>query len=149
MNTKKEIAGLIRLHEVWLEDPSRGQRMIAEGIEFKGAWLRGCNLSRATLRHCTFRGNIIGRRFRESCLRFSDFTGADLRGCDFRSADLRGCNFTGARLDGCDLTGALLTSATLEGVSLTGAVLQDVVTGENLAKLAEESERKRRRGRKR
>ena len=80
--TPDELAEVLRLHNLWLEDDPAGKRADLQGADLQGANLQCANL-----------------------------WGADLHGADLRGADLQGADLQGANLRGADLQGAYLRGA--------------------------------------
>ena len=94
---KKEIERIIKNHELYFQDSSKGQKAILKGLD-----LRYTDFSYYKLVGITF----------EEC---------DLTGCNFEGCDLAGSNFTNS-----DLTNATFKKADLRMVYLKGANLTNV-----------------------
>ena len=97
--TVGELKEIVRLHGLWLADPSTGSRANLSGANLSGAYLTGAYLTGA---------NLVG----------AYLTGANLVG-----ACLYGANLSGANLSGANLTGADLGVADLGVADLVGATL--------------------------
>ena len=129
----KDLAEVLRLHRLWLEDASTGERADLSGAYLRGADLReedlrGANLVDADLRDAYLRDAYL----RDANLRGADLRGANLRGADLRGADLVGADLVradlrGANLGGADLRGAYLRGADLRGADLWNADLADTI----------------------
>ena len=83
--TKKELAEVLRLHKLWLEDNTKGIR----------ADLRWANLSSA---------NLSSADLSSADLRWANLSSADLRSADLRWANLRWANLSLADLRSADLS---------------------------------------------
>jgi uncharacterized protein YjbI with pentapeptide repeats len=97
--TPEELAEVLRLHKLWLDDEEGGER-----ANLAGADLTWANLARADLTR-------------------ADLTRANLAGANLAWANLAGANLAGANLAGADLTWADLTRANLARANLAGANL--------------------------
>jgi len=84
--TPEELAEVLRLHDLWLDDEAGGER-----ANLAGADLAGANLARANL------------------------AWADLARANLARADLARANLAGANLAGANLAGANLARANLAG----------------------------------
>ena len=78
--TKEELAKILKLHKLWVEDNPKGMR---------------ANLSYANLRSADLRSADL----RSADLSSADLSSADLRHADLRNADLRDANLRDADLD--------------------------------------------------
>ena len=87
--TVKELAEILRKHELWLKDDPEGAR-----ANLQRANLQGANLWKANLR---------GADLWEANLQRANLQGANLQRADLRGADLRGANLRGANLQRADL----------------------------------------------
>jgi Pentapeptide repeats (8 copies) len=99
--TKEELTEVLRLHSMWLVDPTTGKRAYLAGANLAGADLADANLAGAYL------------------------AGADLAGAYLAGAYLAGANLAGADLADANLAGAYLADANLAGAYLAGADLAD------------------------
>jgi hypothetical protein len=90
----------LEAHLAWVRGAATG-RIEREGLDLRGADLRGLNLCAARVAGC-------------------DLTGADLRGATLAQAELVDCDLTDA-----DLTAADLSDAQIEGGSLVRALLAE------------------------
>ena len=121
----------------------------AKDIDFKGATLRGANLTNADLTGAYLTNAdltgayLIGANLRYAYLTDANLTRANLTdakltdailtGATLRYANLAYADLTGASLAYADLTGASLTRVNLEGAFLTDADLTDaILTGAKL-----------------
>ena len=102
------ITETLRLHAMWLADPTTGARADLISADLSGADLSGADLSGADLYSADL-----------SCARLS---GADLSCADLSCADLSCADLSCARLRGADLSGADLSGADLSGADLSGAI---------------------------
>ena len=104
-------------------------------------WLRGANLTNASLARATLEGSDLGGATLERAdlqgavlattnLRDANLEGANLTGADLSGADLSGANLKRARLANANLTGAHLVGTDLSGANLTGARLVEAVLDE-------------------
>lgn len=86
--TQWELDDMIRLHGIWLENPSNEKnfymRIDKPHMNFSGLDFREARLTGATLHDC-------------------NFAGANLQNCDLSNMFLHGCNFTGAAMQGANL----------------------------------------------
>jgi uncharacterized protein YjbI with pentapeptide repeats len=97
--TLAELAEVLRLHELWLDESEEGVRANLSGANLFGANLSGANLSGA---------NLSG----------ANLSGANLSGANLSGANLFGANLFGANLFGADLSGADLSRADLSRADL-------------------------------
>ena len=95
--TPEELAEVLRLHKLWLDDEEGGER----------ANLAGAALTRANLA--------------EANLAVANLAGAYLKGANLAEANLEWANPKGANLAGANLKGANLVRAYLAGANLAGA----------------------------
>jgi GNAT superfamily N-acetyltransferase len=118
------IAKTIRLHALWLADPSTGARANLAGANLAGADLTGADLTRA---------NFTGADLRRADLADAYLEGANLAGADLADANLARAYLARANLAGANLTGAYLAGADLRRADLAGADLTSTdLTGANL-----------------
>jgi uncharacterized protein YjbI with pentapeptide repeats len=116
--------------------PSRDDllKRIQRGERMDRADLRGVDLSRAKLAHCTFDradldganlegADLTGATLRRATLREAYLVGANLTSANFETADLEGANLERANLAGANLARANLEAAMLSNADLTGAQL--------------------------
>ena len=87
---QKELNKILDLHELWLEDYSKGEYA---NLSYQN--LSGLNLSHRNLTDA----NCIGTNFTDAYLKGAIITGADLRCANFTRADLRSVISTRAHLD--------------------------------------------------
>lgn len=129
--TPQQIAQTLRLHELWLEGDSDGERADLSHVNLFRSDLSGASLFRANLvRANLFQVNLAdadlaGADLCASDLTAANLTGANLTGANLFRADLALVNATGANLSGSLLGGANLGKAFLAGADLTGADLTD------------------------
>ena len=64
--------------------------------------------------------------WRGADLRGANLSGMDLEGVDFRASDLRGVNFSGSMLRNADFRGAQIQGANFQNANLFGAKMQGV-----------------------
>ena len=119
--TPDQLAEVLRLHKLWLEDDPAGKRADLRGANLQRADLQRADLQRADLR-CA---NLWGANLRDADLRGADLRDADLRRANLWGANLRCANLWGADLRGADLRDADLRCANLRGADLRGADLRD------------------------
>lgn len=90
-----------------------------EGINLRGADLRGADLSTANLRGADLStANLERANLRETDFTRSDLIGADLRDADLTRANLIGADLSEANLHDADLRGACLSVANLSNANL-------------------------------
>ena len=116
---------VLNKHQIWLDDPSKGERAYLGRADLIGADLSGANLRDAYLRGADLRGADL----RGADLRNTNLINTDLRGIYLRDANLRGANLLGADLRSaslCDAKGFLLLPVQdPRGYSFPHAVLHD------------------------
>mgnify|MGYP005723663563 CR=1 FL=1 len=99
MNKDRELAKLIKQHQLWLKtNRSEGQRLDLSGAHLDGADFSGVDLSGAIF----VGASLNGARFSNSLLVHADFTDASLSGANFRQANLILTDFSSADLQGAD-----------------------------------------------
>ena len=98
--TKKELAEVLRLHKLWLEDNPKGIRANLRWADLSLADLSWADLRSADLRLADLRSAIL----RSADLRWADLRSADLRLADLRSADLHSADLHSADLSLADLS---------------------------------------------
>ena len=85
--TKKELAEVLRLHKIWLENDITG--VVAD--------LTNANLSNANLSYANLsNANLSNANLLNANLRNADLTNADLSNADLSNADLSNANLTNA-----------------------------------------------------
>ena len=94
--TPEELAEVLRLHNLWLEDEEGGVRAY-----LAGAYLAGANLGRAYLDHAYLAGANLGRAYLDHAY--------------LDHANLAGANLADACLDGANLVRANIASAYMGG----------------------------------
>ena len=93
------LSGILRLHQLWLENPAGGGRADLTGLTFNESTLVGINLSKAVLTRATFLdSNLAG----------SDLSGASLDKVDMQRANLAGADLTGTTVIGRGFRGRLV-----------------------------------------
>ena len=97
MMDRDELSGVLRLHKLWLEDGSKGERAVLSDGDLRGADLSGANLSGADLSDA----NLSGANLRYANLDDADLTGATLRDADLSGAITERCivNFSSGEYD--------------------------------------------------
>ena len=104
---KMEIQEIIKQHQVWLKDKTKGAQadfsgMVLRSTDFSGNDLRFANFSDTNLRFANFcDANLSG----------ADLSGADLSGSDLGNANLSDTNFSDA-----DLSWAKIIDAEWDGL---------------------------------
>ena len=127
--TVGELKEIVRLHGLWLADPSTGSRANLSGANLSGANLSGAYLTGAYLTGANLVGayltgaNLVGACLYGANLSGANLSGANLTGADLGVADLGVADLVGADLVGANLSGANLSGANLTGANLTGATL--------------------------
>jgi len=117
--TPEELAEVLRLHKLWLDDEEEGVRANLAGANLHGAYLAGADLAEANLAGAYLDGaNLAG-----AYLDGANLAGANLAGANLAGAFLDGAYLVRAYLDGADLAGAGLAGANLAGAFLDGAYL--------------------------
>ncbi|MEM7225655.1 MAG: pentapeptide repeat-containing protein, partial [Pseudomonadota bacterium] len=117
--TDEQLAGILRSHELWLEQGGLrdasipGQALLCNG-DLVAAELSGTELSGARL---------DGARLSYARLERANLNGANLAGADLRSAQLKHARLSLANLENADLGGADLEGALLESTIVTDAHL--------------------------
>ena len=129
-----QLQEVIRLHALWLNGDTTGQRANLSGANLSGAdlygaYLSGANLSgvnlsraylsRANLSEANLYGaNLYVANLSRAYLSRADLSEANLSGADLSGADLSGANLSRAYLSGANLSGANLSRANLSGIDL-------------------------------
>ena len=108
MYTQNELDKILKDHQKWLLNNSKGKR----------ADLSRANLSKA---------NLSGANLSNANLSWADFSGADLSGADLSRANLSWANLSGANLSRADLSGAILSEANLSWVNLLDTKLNNTI----------------------
>lgn len=123
--SKEGLNDILEKHRKWLVGDTDGEMLFSfSSLDFRGADLKGTDLSKA----CIHNADLRGADLRDADLICAELESADLRGADLRRADLR-C----AYLIGVDLRSANLSEANLEWANLSYANLIDAnLTGANL-----------------
>src|SRR5580704_688940 len=96
------LSGILRLHQLWLENPAGGGRADLTGLTFNESTLVGINLSKAVL---------TGATFLDSNLAGCDLSGAKLDRVDMQRANLAGADLTGASVSNADFGGVWFAEA--------------------------------------
>ena len=104
--TPEELAEVLRLHKLWLDDEEGGERANLAGAALTRAKLALADLTRA---------NLAGANLAGANLAWANLAGADLTRANLAGANLARANLARANLAGADLTRANLTRA--EGFS--------------------------------
>jgi uncharacterized protein YjbI with pentapeptide repeats len=126
--SKKEVAKIRHLHELWLRGDVGGARAIQRRDNFGSADLRYSNLTEADFAF----SDLVNARLSYANLRRSDFSLSNLRGADLShsvlkhanlaEADLSGANLAHADLSFADLSDVIIDESTIfSGANLTGA----------------------------
>ena len=125
----------LRLHKLWLDDPSKGKQLNWSGKDLRFATLcfadlSDANLSRTDLRHADLslaylRGaDLFRANLHKANLSKANLNGANLLGVDLSEADLSQASLFRANLSEANLTRANLLSANLVRASLFNANLR-------------------------
>ncbi len=117
---KEELQKILKDHEEWLEDSTKGKKADLRGADLSYADLRLADLEGADL--CN--ANLYNADLSYADLRGADLEGADLRGAVLRSANLRNADLCNANLRNADLFGADLRNADLGYANLRNADLR-------------------------
>ena len=88
--TKKELAEVLRLHKLWLEDNPKGIRADLSSADLRSADLRSADLSLANLRSADLRS---------ADLSLANLSWANLRLANLSLADLRWADLSSAKTD--------------------------------------------------
>jgi uncharacterized protein YjbI with pentapeptide repeats len=112
--TLAELAEVLRLHELWLDESEEGVRANLSGANLPRANLSGANL---------FGANLSGANLSRANLSGANLSGANLSGANLSRANLFGANLSRANLFGANLFGANLFGANLSRANLFGANL--------------------------
>ena len=111
--TQAQLNKILRLHTLWLEGDSKGERADLRQAELYAVDLQYSVLSEAKLRHANLRSaDLSGADLRYADLRFCDLRSADLSGADLWYADLRYANLLNTDLRYADLRHADFDFAT-------------------------------------
>ena len=125
--TTEELKEILRKHELWLNNDSRGEEANLRYTNLSGADLSGTDLNRADLSGADLSGaflsyaNLRGTNLSGANLREANLCGADLYRADLNGADLNGAYLGGANLNAANLRGANLSVADLYRADLSGA----------------------------
>ena len=126
VDTEATIAGILRSHEEWLENPAQGTRADLSGLTFNEIRLRGANLRKALLAGVTMldadlvEANLSGANMDRADLQRSNLAGADLTGTDLANA-----HFAGGWMAGVLLAEAKASFSNFRRAMLKGAKFQD------------------------
>ncbi len=124
---KQEIQKVLERHQIWLEDPQKGEHANLNDedlrdIDFNGLNLRDAELIRVDLREANLNGLILDDAdLGSSDLRRANLSNTKLIHADLRSANLTDSKLIGATLSAADLRGADLSYADLSEANLYGA----------------------------
>ena len=130
--TPDELAEVLRLHKLWLDNEEGGQGADLQGADLQGADLQGADLQGADLRRADLQGaDLQDANLQDAYLQGANLQDANLQDADLQYADLQGANLQGAYLQRADLQRANLRRANLQGANLQGADLQGA-NGENM-----------------
>ncbi|WWT40077.1 hypothetical protein [Staphylococcus phage PT94] len=128
--TQKELDKKLKLHELWLDDNTRGIRLDLNWVDLEEVDLEGANLQYASLRGSNLR-NVNLRRtnlqyvdLNEANLYFSDLAFANLKAASLIEVNLKGSDLTNANLNYTDLNDADLSNTDLTDANLNYADLQ-------------------------
>lgn len=136
--SETELAEILRLHALFLDDQPNGELADLSGADLTHADLRSARLAGANLSGANLFGAYLhnarayGVNLRGAYLRYADLRDASLCHADLRGASLYNADLHGANLVGADLRGANLIGADLCHADLTGADLRDVHLWHNL-----------------
>lgn len=151
--SKEELYHRLKLHEMFLEDSSKGKRLYLsyhdlEGVNLENANLRKANLEGAELKYANLEGaNLNNANLRASNLSyaklndaklgsaclvgaylyFANLSNAYLYMADLQNATLKSSKVVDANLGRADLNNASLTNANLYGANLRGAILWNCI----------------------
>lgn len=121
---QEELDKMIDEHEMWLENPEKGNRLILdkydlsslniENRNLKRVMFCNCNMNKMRISHCDmsltyFSSSNMGRIFFENC-NFLDM--------DFIENNLRGARFFKSKLDNVDLMNSNLSNAKIRDCEL-------------------------------
>jgi hypothetical protein len=80
----------IRLHQLWLNDPSTGERLNLTGANMRMALLTDANLGNAYLKNaCFYQAKMESANFHYASLSFASFAFADMKACDMAHAQMQ------------------------------------------------------------
>ena len=116
---QEELNEILKLHKLWLNGDTNGQRAILTNVDLTGAILIDAILTYAILTNV----DLIDADLTNAILTGAILIDVDLTGAILTGAILIDVNLTGAILRNVDLTGAILTGANLIETDLTGANL--------------------------
>lgn len=129
---REQLRDVLKLHELWLENPDKGARAVLEDVSLGCADLQSVNLRSADLIYVNLcHSDLRGINLSHTKLKCVNLSHADLKGADLSHADLKGVNLIHANLEDADLSyanleGADLSHANLEGADLIQTNLKDV-----------------------
>src|SRR6478735_11436069 len=107
LDTAIPLAGILRAHRDWIENPANGQRADLSGLTLNEIKLSGENLQRALL---------IGVTMLDA-----DLTGADFGAANLDRADLQRSNLAGANLTGAELGSTRFAGGWMAGIQMSEA----------------------------
>lgn len=122
--TQKELDIILRDHELWLKDNTKGKRAILDKYDFRKMILKDKNFKKAILCWSNFQAAVLDN---------SDFSEADLRYCNLCDTDCKGTNFSKAFLrftifGEADLRKANFTEAILDYTIFTESNMRGAIT---------------------
>jgi len=81
----------IRLHQLWLNDRSTGERLDLTGANMRMALLNDANLAEAYLKNaCFYRAKMENANFHYASLELATFAFAGMKACDMTYAQMQG-----------------------------------------------------------
>jgi uncharacterized protein YjbI with pentapeptide repeats len=116
---------VLRLHRMWLSNPSEGRQADLRGVTVDYGNLEGEDLRRLLAQGVSFRE----ARFYDVNLSGGDFSAAQFDHARFHHSNVRDvtareANFTGSRLDHCDFSKSILAGSTFFRSEMTSCIFR-------------------------